>query len=126
MGDYPGDPRFVSAAWHDYVPERDFAGLWSRNHAPHHVILPWIQKRLHWQHDGSQFILSSGLRILWLATNSDTKESDSRRHIGVAVGYGLMILCAIVAFLLIRSYGETLVAPPTAQAGGDCCEGGRC
>ena len=26
-----------------------------------------------------------------------------------------MILCTIVAFLLIRGYGETLVAPPVAQ-----------
>lgn len=52
-----------------------------------------------------------------MATNSNAKKSDSRRPIAVAVGYGLMILCAIVAFLLIRSYGETLVAPPVAQAG---------
>ena len=52
-----------------------------------------------------------------MATNSIAKESDGRRYIGVAVGYGLMILCAIVAFLLIRSHGETLVAPPVAQTG---------
>lgn len=31
-----------------------------------------------------------------------------------AVGYGLMVLAAIGAFLLIRRYGETLVAPPAA------------
>jgi Kef-type K+ transport system membrane component KefB len=52
-----------------------------------------------------------------LNTNSDAKESDSRRPIGVVVGYSLMILCIVLAFWLIRSYGETLVAPPGAPAG---------
>jgi hypothetical protein len=52
-----------------------------------------------------------------LATNSNAKEAGSRRSIGVVVSYGLMILFTIVAFLLIRSYGETLVPPPIAQAG---------
>jgi Kef-type K+ transport system membrane component KefB len=32
----------------------------------------------------------------------------------MALGYGLMVLGTIGAFLLIRSYGETLVAPPAA------------
>jgi len=48
---------------------------------------------------------------------SDAKKSDSRRPFGVVAGYGLMILCATAAFLLIRSYGETLVAPSALQAG---------
>ncbi|MCX6080780.1 MAG: cation:proton antiporter, partial [Chloroflexi bacterium] len=33
------------------------------------------------------------------------------------VGYGLMILVTIIIFLLIRNYGETLVAPATASTG---------
>ena len=48
--------------------------------------------------------------------SSDAKESAGRWSIGGAVGYGLMILFTIVAFLIIRRYGETLVAPPVAQA----------
>jgi len=51
-----------------------------------------------------------------LATNNSAKELDGRRPIGVAVGYGLMVRCMIAAFLLIRSFGEALMAPPAVQA----------
>ena len=51
-----------------------------------------------------------------MATNNSAKELDGRRPIGVAVGYGLMVRCMIAAFLLIRSFGEALMAPPAVQA----------
>jgi hypothetical protein len=43
-------------------------------------------------------------------------ESCSRRPIRAVVGFGLMVGFTIVVFLLIRSYGEGLVAPPRAKS----------
>jgi Kef-type K+ transport system membrane component KefB len=52
-----------------------------------------------------------------LVTETQPGKSHSRRPIWTVMGYGLMILFTIVIFLVIRSYGETLVAPPAANAG---------
>jgi hypothetical protein len=50
-----------------------------------------------------------------LVTDTQPSESRSRRPIRAVAGYGLMVGFTIVVFLLIRSYGEGLVAPPRAQ-----------
>jgi Kef-type K+ transport system membrane component KefB len=48
----------------------------------------------------------------------DTQQSEARkpRPIRTVVGYGLMIVFTIGVFLLIRSQGESLVAPPPDNA----------
>jgi len=50
--------------------------------------------------------------------SSDIQEEQSRPRslVPIAIGYGLMVLVTIVVFLLIRSYGETLLAPTAREA----------
>ena len=50
--------------------------------------------------------------------SSDIQKEQSRSGslVPTAIGYGLMVLVTIVAFLLIRSYGETLLAPAAREA----------
>ncbi|HWP44046.1 MAG TPA: cation:proton antiporter [Blastocatellia bacterium] len=40
------------------------------------------------------------------------RQPDSRSALRTVVGYGLMLAGTVAAFLLIRSYGNTLTAPP--------------
>jgi len=49
---------------------------------------------------------------------SDIQNEQSRYRalVPTAIGYGLMVLATIGAFLMIRSYGETLSAPTAAAA----------
>jgi Kef-type K+ transport system membrane component KefB len=48
----------------------------------------------------------------------DTKAPKATRHalLWTIIGYGVLVLATIAGFLLIRSYGETLSAPPAAVA----------
>ncbi len=47
-----------------------------------------------------------------MATEHEQNASSNRRPLRAAVAYGLMLAFTIAVFLLIRSHGEMLVAPP--------------
>jgi Kef-type K+ transport system membrane component KefB len=51
-----------------------------------------------------------------LKTDNQPIESRRRQPIWATLGYFSMVILTIVIFLLIRSYGEGLVAPPPATA----------
>src|SRR5512145_878914 len=44
-------------------------------------------------------------------------EPRNRRPMRAVVGYGLMVAFTVVIFLVIRSHGESLVAPPPDTTG---------
>jgi Kef-type K+ transport system membrane component KefB len=51
-----------------------------------------------------------------MRSDIQNEQSRDRSLVPTVIGYGLMVLATIAAFLLIRSYGETLVAPTAAAA----------
>lgn len=52
-----------------------------------------------------------------MLTDNQPSEARQRQSIWAMLGYFSMVLFTIAAFLLIRSYGEGLVAPAPAKAG---------
>ena len=49
-------------------------------------------------------------------SDMQNEQSRPRSLVPTVIGFGLMVLVTIAAFFLIRSYGETLLAPTTAAA----------
>ncbi|MGB4802364.1 MAG: cation:proton antiporter, partial [Anaerolineae bacterium] len=52
-----------------------------------------------------------------VATNTTPTESRTRSPLRAAIGYVLMVVVSVGAFLLIRRQGETLLAPVAGNAG---------
>jgi Kef-type K+ transport system membrane component KefB len=51
-----------------------------------------------------------------MAIGTQPEQFHTRMRVWIMVGYSLMVLGAVAAFLLIRHYGETFVAPSPAKA----------
>ena len=51
-----------------------------------------------------------------MPSDMQIEPSRPRSLVPTVIGYGVMVLATIVAFLLIRNYGETLLAPTAAAA----------
>ncbi len=51
-----------------------------------------------------------------MAADSQPDRTRTKPVVWITVAYGLMVLGTVVAFLLIRGYGETLVAPAATKA----------